>query len=36
MFKYDSTHGSFEGEIKAEKEQLFVNGKGIAVFAEWV
>ncbi|XP_072035645.1 glyceraldehyde-3-phosphate dehydrogenase-like [Amphiura filiformis] len=34
MFKYDSTHGTFDGEIKAENGQLFVNGKGIAVYAE--
>jgi len=34
MFKYDSTHGRFAGEIKAEGGQLVVNGKKIAVFSE--
>jgi len=34
MFKYDSTHGRFTGEIKAEGGQLVVNGKKIAVFSE--
>jgi len=34
MFRYDSTHGRFTGDIKAEDGQLVVNGKKIAVFAE--
>jgi len=34
MFKYDSTHGRFSGEIKAENGQLIVNGKKIAVYQE--
>nr|WGC55105.1 glyceraldehyde 3-phosphate dehydrogenase [Psyttalia incisi] len=34
MFKYDSTHGRFKGEVKAEGEFLVVNGKKIAVFSE--
>ncbi|KAJ9578558.1 hypothetical protein L9F63_005208 [Diploptera punctata] len=34
MFKYDSTHGRFKGEVKAEGDQLVVNGQKIAVFAE--
>ena len=27
MFKYDSTHGRFKGEVKIEGDQLVVNGK---------
>jgi len=34
MFKYDSTHGRFTGDVKAEDGQLVVNGKKIAVFSE--
>ncbi|KAK4290592.1 hypothetical protein Pmani_036518 [Petrolisthes manimaculis] len=34
MFKYDSTHGVFKGEVKAEGGALVVNGKKIAVFNE--
>lgn len=34
MFKYDSTHGKFEGDIKVEGGQLIVNGAAIAVYAE--
>jgi len=34
MFRYDSTHGRFTGEIKAEDGNLVVNGKKIAVFCE--
>jgi glyceraldehyde 3-phosphate dehydrogenase len=34
MFKYDSTHGKFKGEIKAEDNCLVVNGKKIAVYSE--
>jgi len=34
MFKYDSTHGSFKGEVKAENGLLVVNGNKIQVFAE--
>jgi len=34
MFKYDSTHGRFTGEVKAEDGNLVVNGKKIAVFCE--
>lgn len=32
MFKYDSTHGRFKGEVKAEGGALVVNGKKIAVY----
>lgn len=34
MFKYDSTHGVFKGEVKAEDGNLVVNGKIIKVFNE--
>ncbi|XP_014481920.1 PREDICTED: glyceraldehyde-3-phosphate dehydrogenase-like [Dinoponera quadriceps] len=34
MFKYDSTHGRFKGEIKAEDGCLVVNGSKIAVYSE--
>ena len=34
MFKYDSTHGRFKGEVKAEGDCLVVNGNKIAVFSE--
>lgn len=34
MFKYDSTHGRFKGEVKADNGSLVVNGNKIAVFSE--
>jgi len=34
MFKYDSTHGRFKGEVKEEGGLLVVNGKRIHVFQE--
>jgi glyceraldehyde 3-phosphate dehydrogenase len=34
MLKYDSTHGSFKGEVKVENGNLIVNGKAIRVSAE--
>jgi len=34
MFKYDSTHGRYSGEVKAEDGALVVNGKKIQVFQE--
>ncbi|MCL1883574.1 MAG: type I glyceraldehyde-3-phosphate dehydrogenase [Defluviitaleaceae bacterium] len=34
MLKYDSTHGKFPGEVKAENGKLIVNGKAIALHAE--
>jgi glyceraldehyde 3-phosphate dehydrogenase len=34
MFKYDSTHGRFKGDIKVEGNQLNINGKLVAVFGE--
>ncbi|GAA97972.1 uncharacterized protein L969DRAFT_92103 [Mixia osmundae IAM 14324] len=34
MFKYDSTHGKYKGEVSAKDGKLFVNGKTITVFSE--
>jgi len=34
MFKYDSTHGVFKGEVKADGNNLVVDGKTIKVFNE--
>jgi len=34
MFKYDSTHGRFNGEVKHENGFLYVNGQQIQVFTE--
>jgi glyceraldehyde 3-phosphate dehydrogenase len=34
MFKYDSTHGRFKGEVKADGGFLVINGKKIQVFQE--
>lgn len=32
MFKYDSTHGRYKGEVKADGGKLVVDGKAIEVF----
>jgi glyceraldehyde 3-phosphate dehydrogenase len=34
MFKYDSTHGKFEGEVKSDGENLIIAGQTIKVFQE--
>lgn len=34
MFKFDSTHGRFKGEVKAEGGFLVINGQKITVFQE--
>ena len=34
LFKYDSVHGVFPGEVKAESEGLHINGHAIKVFAQ--
>ncbi|XP_014215339.1 glyceraldehyde-3-phosphate dehydrogenase 1 [Copidosoma floridanum] len=34
MFKFDSTHGKFKGDVKAENGFLVVNGAKITVFSE--
>ena len=36
MFKYDSTHGRFKGDVSTKDGKLIVNGKEIAVFTESV
>ncbi len=33
LFKYDSVHGIYEGDVRAEGDYLVVNGKKIRVFA---
>ncbi|KAL2079982.1 hypothetical protein ACEWY4_023775 [Coilia grayii] len=34
MFKYDSTHGRFQGDVKIEGGKLVINGQAITVFSE--
>uniref|UniRef100_A0A669BCB7 Glyceraldehyde-3-phosphate dehydrogenase n=1 Tax=Oreochromis niloticus TaxID=8128 RepID=A0A669BCB7_ORENI len=34
MFKYDSTHGRYKGEVKAEGDKLVIDGHKITVFHE--
>jgi len=34
MFKYDSTHGRFKGEVSHKGNKLIVNGKEVSVFTE--
>lgn len=34
LLKYDTTHGRFQGEVKAGEGSIIVNGKEIKVFAE--
>uniref|UniRef100_A0AAR2JHF2 Glyceraldehyde-3-phosphate dehydrogenase n=1 Tax=Pygocentrus nattereri TaxID=42514 RepID=A0AAR2JHF2_PYGNA len=34
MFKYDSTHGKYKGEVKAEGGKLIIDGHAIKVFSE--
>lgn len=33
MFKYDSTHGQFKGDVSVEGDQLKINGNNIAVYS---
>jgi hypothetical protein len=35
MFKYDSTHNRFQGELSYKDNKLIVNGKPIAVYTEF-
>jgi len=34
LFKYDSVHGTFAGEVKAEGDVLYVNGQAIKITCE--
>ena len=34
MFKYDSTHGRYNGEVSKEDNKLIVDGQAISVF-QW-
>ena len=34
LLKYDSVHRRFDGEVKAEKDAIVVNGKPIKIYAE--
>lgn len=34
LLKYDSIHGTYEGQISAEADKIMVNGKPILVFSE--
>lgn len=34
LFKYDSTHGTFQGEVTADEHSITINGKRISVYAE--
>ena len=34
LFKYDSTYGPYDGEVKAEKGALVIDGKSIPVTSE--
>ncbi len=34
MFKYDSTHGRYKGQVSVDGDKLNIDGKKIAVFGE--
>jgi len=34
MFKYDSTHGKYKGEVVGNDEGLFIDGKKIASYSK--
>lgn len=36
LFKYDSTHGQFQGTVEAKDGKLIVNGSTIEVFSWYV
>ena len=33
LFKYDTVHGTFDGEVSADDNAIYVNGKKIIVYA---
>ncbi|MBD5429446.1 type I glyceraldehyde-3-phosphate dehydrogenase [Lactobacillus sp.] len=33
LFKYDTIHGTFEGDVKADEDAIYVDGKKIVVYA---
>ena len=34
MFKYDSTHGRYQGTVEAKDGKLVIDGKAVSVFSE--
>ena len=34
LFKYDSTHGKWEGSVEIINDKLYIDGKGITIFKE--
>lgn len=34
MFKYDSVHGRYKGDVHTKSGKLFIDGKEIAVYGE--
>jgi len=34
MFKYDSVHGRFKGQVEAKDGKLVIEGKSVTVFGE--
>ena len=36
QFKYDSTHGRFDGEVSSDGKNVTINGKTLTVFTEYV
>lgn len=34
LFKYDSVHGVFDGEVKADGDKLFINGRSVATIQQ--
>ena len=34
LFKYDSVHGTFPGEVKVTEDEIVISGKPVKVFSE--
>jgi glyceraldehyde 3-phosphate dehydrogenase len=34
MFKYDSTHGQYKGDVKTENGKLIIDGMEITIYNE--